>query len=110
MCRAELGRYPLCIEINCKIVNFYKHIKEMPKDSTAYQTFLMDNSTQGIHVIKALKQHITNLEYITDPSISILPLNGLEYDNTLRSIRKFIQTFVSTWWSGYCPELDPVKD
>ena len=46
ICRAELGRYPLCIEINCRIVNFYKHIKEMPKDSIAYQTFLIDNSTQ----------------------------------------------------------------
>ena len=31
ICRAELGRYPLCIEINCRIVNFYKHIKEIPR-------------------------------------------------------------------------------
>ena len=39
VCRAELGRYPLCIEVNCRILNFYKQVKEMPKDSIAYQTF-----------------------------------------------------------------------
>ena len=33
-------------------------------------------------------------------------LNGLEYDDTLRNIRKFIQTFFPTLWNGYCPELD----
>ena len=40
MCRAELGKYPLCIENNCRTGNFYKkeHIKEMPKDSIAYQS------------------------------------------------------------------------
>ena len=27
MCRTELERYPLCIEINFRIVNLYKHIK-----------------------------------------------------------------------------------
>ena len=69
MCRAKLGKYPLCIEINCRIANFYKHIKQMPKDSIAYQNFLIDYSTQGLHEIKTLKQHITNLEYITDPSV-----------------------------------------
>ena len=68
MCRAELGRYPLCIEINCRVVNFYKHIKEMPKDSIVYQTFLIDNSTQGLHAIKTLKQHVTNFEYIVNSS------------------------------------------
>ena len=49
ICRAELGRYPLCIEINYRIVTFYKYIKEMPKVGIAYQTFLIDNSTQGLH-------------------------------------------------------------
>ena len=39
MCRAELGRYPLCIEINCRVVIFYKHIKEMPKDSISTKLF-----------------------------------------------------------------------
>ena len=52
MRRAELGRYPLCIEINCRIVNFYRHLKELPKDSIAYQTFLSDNFKQGLHAIK----------------------------------------------------------
>ena len=77
------GRYPLCIEINCRIVSFYKHIKEMPKDSIAYQTFLIDNSTPGLFAIKTLKHHITDLEYITDPKISTL---------AKRSIRKVFRS------------------
>ena len=44
-----------------------------------------------------------------EKSTNTVTLNGLEYDDTLRSIRKFIQTFFSTLWSGYCPELDLVK-
>ena len=89
MCRAELGRYPLCIEIKCRVVNFYKHIKEMPKDSIVYQTFLIDNSTQGLYAIKTLKQHITNLEYITVPNISNLHK---------KSIRKELRSHYEIWW------------
>ena len=44
-----------------------------------------------------------------EKSTNTVTLNGLEYDDTLRSIRKFIQTFFSTLWNGYCPELDLVK-
>ena len=89
MCRAELGRCPLCIEINCRVVNFYKHVKEMPKDSIVYQTFLIDNSTEGLHSIKSLKQHITNLEYITVPNISNLHK---------KSIRKELRSLYEIWW------------
>ena len=89
MCRTELGRYPLCIEISCRVVNFYKHMKEMPKDSIVYQTFLIDNSTQGLDAIKTLKQHITNLEYITVPNISNLHK---------KSIRKELRSHYEIWW------------
>ena len=89
MCRAEFGRYPLSIEINCRVVNFYKHIKEMPKESIVYQTFFIDNSMQGLHAIKTLKQHITNLEYITAPNISNLHK---------KSIRKELRSHYKIWW------------
>ena len=45
----------------------------MLEDSIAYQTFLINNSTQGLHAIKTLKQHVTNLEYTTDPNVSTYP-------------------------------------
>ena len=89
MCRAELGRYPLCVEISCRVVNFYKYIKEIPKESIVYQTFLIDNSTQGLHAIKTLKQHITNLEYIRVPNISNLHK---------KSIRKESRSYYEIWW------------
>ena len=44
-----------------------------------------------------------------EKSTNTVTSNGLEYDDALRSIRKFIQTFFSTLWNGYCPELDLVK-
>ena len=44
-----------------------------------------------------------------EKSTNTVTLNGLEYDDTLKSIKKFIQTFFSTLWNGYCPELDLVK-
>ena len=33
ICTAELGRYPLSIGINTRIINFYRHAKAMPVDS-----------------------------------------------------------------------------
>ena len=42
-------------------------------------------------------------------STNTVTLNGLKYDDTLKSIKKFIQTFFSTLWNGYCPQLDLVK-
>ena len=38
ICRAKLGRYPISIEINTKIINFYRHAKVMPIDSIVHQT------------------------------------------------------------------------
>ena len=65
------------------------YFKEMPQDSIAYQTFFIANSTQGLHAIKTLKQHITNLEYLTDPDISNLPK---------KSIRKVFRSDYEIWW------------
>ena len=65
LCRAELGRYPISIEINHKILNFYKHIRELPRDSIAYQAYVIDDRTQGTCKLRTLKQHITNLKDVT---------------------------------------------
>ena len=46
--------------------------------------FWIDNSTQGLHAIKTLKQHITNLEYITNRSWNFL--SKIEAKRTLRKI------------------------
>ena len=40
----------------------------MPKDSIAYQTFLIDNSMERLHAVKTPKQHITNLQYVHNGS------------------------------------------
>ena len=44
ICRAELGRYPLSIEINSKIINFYKHVKAMPVDSIVQQLYMLNKN------------------------------------------------------------------
>ena len=65
LCRAELGRYPISIEINHKILNFYKHIRELPRDSIAYQAYVIDDTAQGTCKPRTLKQHITNSKSVT---------------------------------------------
>ena len=60
LCRAELGRYPINIEINHKIFNFYKHIRELPRDSIVYQAYVIDDTAQGTCKLSTLKQHIIN--------------------------------------------------
>ena len=65
LCRAELGRYPISIEINHKILNFYKHIRELPRDSIAYQAYVTDDTAQGTCKLRTLKQHVTNLKNVT---------------------------------------------
>ena len=61
ICKAELGRYPLSIEINTKIINFYKHVKAMLVDSTIQQSYLLDKSISQGYVTTTLSQHIQNL-------------------------------------------------
>ena len=61
----------------------------MPKDSTVYETFRTDSSMQGLHPIKTLKQHITNLEYLTDLDIS-------KFSKT--SITKVFMSQYEIWW------------
>ena len=65
LCRAELGRYPISIEINHKILNFYRHIRGLPRDSIAYQAYVIDDTAQGTCKLRILKQHITNLKTVT---------------------------------------------
>ena len=65
LCRAELGRFPISTEINHKILNFCKHFRELPRDSTAYQAYVIGDTAQGTCKLRTLKQHITNLKNVT---------------------------------------------
>ena len=69
LCRAELGRYPISIEINLKILNFYQHIRELPRDSIAYQAYVIDNTVESTCKLRTFKQHITNLKNVTGKDI-----------------------------------------
>ena len=42
ICRAVLGRYPLSIEINAEMINFYRYVKAMPVDSMVHLSHLLD--------------------------------------------------------------------
>ena len=73
ICRAELGRYPLSIDINTKIINFYRHVKAMLSDSIVHQLYLLDkNKSQG-HVVTTISQHIHNLGYVNNLGILTTP-------------------------------------
>ena len=74
ICRAELGRYPLSIEINTKIINFYRHAKAMPVDSIVHQSYLPDNNISQGHLTTLFQHiqnhgHVNNLDILTTPKI-----------------------------------------
>ena len=69
MSRAELGRYPLSIEINTKIINFYRHAKAIPVDSIVHQSHLLNKNISQGHVATTLSQHIQNLGDVNNPDI-----------------------------------------
>ena len=88
LCRAEVGRFPINIEINYKILNFYKHIKDLPEHSIAHQTYIMDNEAKGLSKLYTCNQHIRNLKNIT--TSGILDLNKRSVKKILRSSYEII--------------------
>lgn len=60
LCRSELGRYPIKTFNDTKIINFFKHIKELPADSVAHQALKLDQITPSTDT---LSNYITNLHY-----------------------------------------------
>ena len=73
ICRLELGRYPLSIEINTKIINFYRHAKAMPVDSIVHQSYLLDKNISQGHAATTLFQHIQNLGHVNNLDILTTP-------------------------------------
>ena len=73
ICRAELGRYALSIEINAKIINFYRHAKAMPANSIVHQSYLLDKNISHEHVATTLFQHIQNLGHVNNLDILTTP-------------------------------------
>ena len=88
LCHAEVGRFPINIEINYKILNFYKHIKDLPEHSIAHQTYIVDNEVKGLSKLYTCNQHITNLKNIT--TSDILDLNKRSVKNILRNLYEII--------------------
>ena len=84
ICRAELGRYPVSININTRIINFYKHVRNMPKDTIIHQTYLLDGKLQQKGVTGALAQHIQNTSHIYNPEIISFPKSSIKrmFENT----------------------------
>ena len=73
LCRAELGRYPINIHINSKIINFYKHVKSKPNETIVHQAYLLDKQLSQRYIeTGTLQQHITNFCHIYP---RILPLS-----------------------------------
>ena len=78
ICRAELGRYPVSIDINTRIINFYKHVRNMPKDTIIHQTYLLDETLKQNGITGALAQHIKNTGHIYNPEILSFPKSSIK--------------------------------
>ena len=83
LCRAELGRYPINIHINSKIINFYKHVKSKPNETIVHQAYLLDKQLSQRYIeTGTLQQHITNFCHIYPRT---LPLSKRLIKKTLKS-------------------------
>ena len=89
LCRAEVGKFPINIEINYKIINFYNLIRDLPEHNIAHQTYIMDNEAKGLSKLYTCNQHITNLKNIT--TSGILDLNK-------RSVKKILRNSYEIIW------------
>ena len=56
ICRAELGRFTLKKIIDRQFVSFMNHIEKLPKDSLAYQAYILDSNLDNYNLITANKQ------------------------------------------------------
>ena len=84
ICRAELGRYPLSIEINTKIINFYRHAKAMPIDSIVHQSYLLDKNISQGHVATTLFQHIQNVGHVNN--LDIITTSKINMKKLLKNV------------------------
>ena len=73
LCRAELGRYPISININYKIINFFRHMQNMAKDTIIHQTLIIDNSQKHLGFLGTLSQHPENIGFVYDSKIVDAP-------------------------------------
>ena len=78
ICRAEPGRYPVSINVNTRIINFYKHLRNMPKDTIIHQTYLSDEKLKQKGVTGTLAQHIQNTGHIYNPEIISFPKSSIK--------------------------------
>ena len=78
ICRAELGRYPVGINVNTRIINFYKHVRNMPKDTTIQQTYFLDEKVKQKGVTGTLAQHIQNTGHIYNREIISFPKSSIK--------------------------------
>ena len=73
ICRAELGRYPVGIDINTRIINFHKHVRNMPKNTIIQQTYLLDKKLKQKGVTGSFAQHIQSTGHIYNPESISFP-------------------------------------
>ena len=89
ICRAKLGRYPVSIDINTRIINFYKHVRSMPKDTIIQQTYLLAETLKQKGVTGTLAQYIKNTGHIYNPEIISFPKS---------SIKKMFENKYEIYW------------
>ena len=64
--------------INARIINFYKHVRNIPKDTIIHQTYLSDEKLKQKGVTGTLAQHIQNTGHIYNPEIISFPRSSIK--------------------------------
>jgi len=79
-CRAELGRFPVIIAINQKIINYFLYLHNKGNDSVVKQIFLMsaDLLSSGKSSFYSCVMRMS--EYYNFPDFDLNVLKGLLWD------------------------------
>lgn len=93
-CRAELGRLPLIIPINQKIMKYFVYLNNKDNDSIVKQSFLM---SKNLHFINNSGFYSNFMNLIEQYHLSNLDPESLDNDRIRRYTTNMKEKYISSW-------------
>ena len=93
-CRAELGRLPLIIPINQKIMKYFVYLNNKDNDSIVKQSFLM---SKNLHFINNSGFYSNFMNLIEQYHVSNLDPESLDNDRIRRYTTNMKEKYISSW-------------
>ncbi len=110
-CRAELGFYPLKIEIQKRCVQFWHHLHQSDPDSTQYKALLANETSAKSHPLNTLAHQLVHkTQLLTDYSFNPKTIKDIDtslkdtHDESLKiqfDLQNKLQCYRTTTFANY---------